>query len=96
MPAMLGLSVHIKSQLHGQNCGNDLYDLDRAPTVEIQHLSLQKIRHLTGQNVRPDKQFSRTNFALLTDINFKLRGAVTRLQWAQYLPEGLPVTRTVM
>lgn len=41
-----------------------------------------------GQDLRSEMQFSRTNLALLTDLNFKFTDAVTRLQWAQYLAEN--------
>jgi hypothetical protein len=50
----------------------------------------------TGQNLRSEMQFSRKNLALLTDLNFKFTDAVTRLQWAQYLAEGQPMTRIIM
>jgi len=41
-------------------------------------------------------QFSRKNLALLTDLNLKFPDAVTRLEWAQYLAEGLTMIRIIM
>jgi hypothetical protein len=99
MPAMGDLWLHIHCSNFKNRTSVMIY------TVEIERLqsTFNAIRFRKqdtllnkGQNPRHEIQFSRKNLVLLKDLNCQVTDAVTCLQWAQYLSEGLPVIRIII